>query len=100
LEIFQAEWQPVSVNPANNNTKTMGFSQIQIRELPTWVKVLQKSPDIKSKQDMLDELELIDDLLVLQKSQSLLTRKKNLKTQLEARIGKHLGHKFPNLNVK
>ncbi len=77
-----------------------GFTVISIRELPTWVKVLQNSPDITSKEDMLAELTLIDDLLVLQKAQALLTRKKNLKTQLEARIGKELGHKFPNLNVR
>ena len=48
---------------------------------------------------MLAELNLIDDLLTLQKSQSLLTRKRGLKTMLEARIGKELGHKVPNLNT-
>ena len=76
----------------------MGFNQIAIRELPTWVKVLKE--DGLSKEEMLNELTLIDDLLTLQKSQSLLSRKKNLKAQLEARIGYELGHQIPNLNRK
>lgn len=75
------------------------FKQIQIRELPTWVKVLQQY-GITDKAEMLAELNLIDDLLTLQKSQSLLNRKRNLKAQLEARIGKELGHNFANLNAR
>ena len=78
----------------------MSFKQISIRELPTWVKVLKKDPDVKTKGDMLNDLELIDDLLTLQKIQSLLNRKKNLKKQLEARIAMDLGHKTENLNTK
>lgn len=77
-----------------------GFSQISIKELPTWIKVLKDSPDIKTKEDMFFELALIDDLLVLQKSKSLLNRKTKLKTQLEARIGYELGHKTNNQNIK
>lgn len=78
-----------------------GFNQIQIRELPSWVKALQMEPDpITDKEEMLDMLNLIDDLLTLQKKQSLLNRKKNLKAQLEARIGFELGHKTTNLNTK
>lgn len=49
--------------------------------------------------EMLDELNLIDDLLTLQKEQSLLNRKSTLKKQLEARIAKELGHSVHNLNV-
>jgi len=71
----------------------MAFNQISIRELPTWVKVLKTSEDIKTNMDMLAELTLIDDLLVLMKSKSLLNRKRNLKQQLEGRIGQELGHK-------
>jgi hypothetical protein len=77
------------------------FRQISIRELPTWVKVLQQDPNsITDKVELLAELNLIDDLLSLQKAQSLLSRKRNLKAQLEARIGLELGHNVPNLNTK
>ena len=76
------------------------FRNISIRELPTWVKVLQQEPDaITDKFELLAELNLIDDLLTLQKSQSLLNRKRNRKAQLEARIGLELGHNVPNLNA-
>jgi hypothetical protein len=78
----------------------MAFSQIAIRELPTWIKVL-RSQGITNKEEILKELTLIDDLLTLQKSpQSLLNRKRNLKSQLEARIGMELGHRTKNLNIK
>jgi len=77
-----------------------GFIQISIRELPTWIKVLKKDPNMKTAEDILKELTLIDDLLVLQKSQSLLTRKRGLKDQLEARIAKELGFTTPNLSVR
>jgi hypothetical protein len=77
-----------------------GFIQISIRELPTWIKVLKKDPNMKTAEDMLKELTLIDDLLVLQKSKSLLTRKRGLKDQLEARIAKELGFTTPNLSVR
>jgi len=73
------------------------FKQISIRELPTWVKVFQKD-GVTDKMEMLADLNLIDDLLTLQKSQSLLRRKRNLKTQLEARIAQELGYKTLNLN--
>ena len=77
------------------------FKQISIRELPAWVKVLQQGPDaITDKSEMLAELNMIDDLLTLQKSQSLLNRKRNLKAQLVARIGLELRHSIPNLNSK
>ncbi|MGE4568398.1 MAG: hypothetical protein AB7C90_04330 [Bacteroidales bacterium] len=76
----------------------MSFQQIAIKELPAWVKVL-KTDGITDKHEMLAELNLIDDLLSLQKAQALLNRKRNLKTQLEARIAFHIGHKAPNLNI-
>ena len=77
------------------------FRQISIRELPTWVKVLQQEPNaITDKAELLAELNLIDDLLTLQKAQSLLNQKKNLKAQLEARIRLELGHNIPNLNIR
>lgn len=73
------------------------FSQIKTRELPTWIKAL-KASGCEDKEEILADLTLIDDLLTLQASQALLRRKKNLKTQLEARIGYELGHKTENLN--
>jgi len=76
----------------------MSFQQISIRELPTWIKVFQ-AEGITDKMEILADLNLIDDLLTIQKSQSLLTRKRNLKAQLEARIAHELGHKTPNLNT-
>lgn len=76
----------------------MGFNQITIRELPVWIKVFQKE-GITDKSEILSELTLIDDLLILQKAKALLNRKKNLKQQLEARIGQELGHKTANLNI-
>jgi len=77
-----------------------GFRQISIRELPTWVKVFRSDPEMKTAEDMLAELTLIDDLLVLQKSKSLLTRKRGLREQMEARIGMELGYKPANLNIR
>lgn len=77
----------------------MGFIIIKTLELPTWIKVF-KMEGITDKEEMLKELTLIDDMLVLQKSQSLLSRKKSLKTQLEARISFELGHKTINCNTK
>ena len=68
-----------------------GFNCIATRELPTWIKVLKASDDIHSPQDMLQELNLIDDLLTIQKTQSLLRRKRNLGAQLERRIDYDLG---------
>lgn len=67
-----------------------GFRQIAIRELPTWVKVYRES-GVTDPAEILQDLTLIDDLLTLQKSQSLLNRKRNLKAQLEARIDYDLG---------
>ena len=76
----------------------MPFKVIPIRELPTWVKVFKE--DNLTPEQLLQELTLIDDLLVLQKSKSLLSRKKNLKSILGARIGHELGHSTQNLNKK
>lgn len=80
----------MSINP---------FKQIAIRELPTWIKTLQLD-GVSSKTELLNELNLIDDLLTLQKSKSLLNRKKNLRQQLEARISVELGHRTQQLNRK
>ena len=72
------------------------FNLIELRELPTWVDVLRRQG--KTPEEMLTDLTLIDDLLVLQKSSSLLLRKKSLKVQMDARIGVELGYQAINLN--
>ena len=71
---------------------TPGFANIPIRDLPIWVKVFKKE-GITSAEQINQELTLIDDLLTLQKSQSLLKRKRRLRDQLEDRIGRELGLK-------
>jgi len=76
------------------------FSQITTLELPVWVRVMKAENKKITAEELLSELTLIDDLLVLQKSQSLLSRKRGLTSMLEARIGKELGHKVPNMNRK
>lgn len=76
----------------------MSFQQISIRELPTWVKVLQND-GVTDKMEMLADLNLIDDLLSLQKAQCLLNRKKNLKKQMETRIALELGQETKHINL-
>jgi|GEM_PF-1844704 len=75
-----------------------GFNQISLRELPAWIKVY-RNDGVIDKNEILKDLILIDDLLTLQKSQSLLNRKRNLKNQLEARIAYDLGYNSENLNT-
>jgi hypothetical protein len=75
------------------------FSVIALRELPTWVKVY-KNDGVTNAKEIMNELALIDDLLIISKTHSLLNRKRGLKTMLEARISKELNHKTINLNTK
>ena len=77
----------------SKHTLTPGFANIPIRDLPIWVKVF-KQDGITSAEEIQKELTLIDDLLTLQKSRSLLRRKRRLKDQLEDRIGAELGLRF------
>jgi hypothetical protein len=77
----------------SKHTLTPGFANIPIRDLPIWVKVF-KQDGVTSAEEIQKELTLIDDLLTLQKSQSLLKRKRRLKDQLEDRIGAELGLRF------
>jgi len=72
------------------------FNCISIRELPTWVQVLQAEEPKPDKLEILQDLTLIDDLLIIMKSQSLLRKKRNLKNQLERRIDFDLGFIKPN----
>lgn len=72
------------------------FNCISIRELPTWVQVLQAEEPKPDKFEILQDLTLIDDLLTIMKSQSLLRKKRNLKNQLERRIDFDLGFIKPN----
>lgn len=66
-----------------------GFTNIPIRDLPIWIKVF-KQDGITSAEEIQQELTLIDDLLTLQKSQSLLNRKRRLRDQIEDRIDAEL----------
>lgn len=74
-------------------SELFGFRQIETREIPTLVRVFKA--DGSSTEEILNDLQLIDDLLVLQKSQSLLRRKRNLKAQFDARIGLEFGYAPP-----
>lgn len=76
-----------------------GFANIPLRDLPLWVKVF-RNEGIASAEEMQRELTLIDDLLTLQKSQSLLKRKRRLKDQLEDRIGAELGLRSSNRTTR
>lgn len=71
-----------------------GFANIPLRDLPIWVKAF-KEEGITSAAEIQKELTLIDDLLTLQKCQSLLNRKRKLRDQLEARISLELGIATP-----
>lgn len=51
-------------------------------------------------EETLAEIQLIDRLLILQRNQSLMTRKYRLKDQLDNCIAKHLGLKTINMNRK
>jgi hypothetical protein len=69
------------------------FNQIKLRELPTWAKVYRTTEPNMSSEEILAELTLIDDLLTIQKSQSLLLKRGHkFKLLLEGRIAKELGH--------
>lgn len=76
----------------SEHVMTPGLANIPIRDLPIWVKVF-KQDGLTSAEEVQKELTLIDDLLTLQKSQSLLKRKRRLRDQLEDRIGAELGLK-------
>lgn len=85
----------------------LGFRVINNDELPVWIRVLSNDfvnkegenvPGTKDPEQLMSQLTLIDDLLVLQKSQSLLTRKRRLKDILEARIAKEIGLPTGNMN--
>ncbi len=75
------------------------FTNIRLHELPVWLKVFKQ--DGSTAKEAAADLRLIDDLLTLQKSKSLLSRKKGLKEILDARIGYEVGDtKFKNVNRK
>ena len=60
------------------------------------MQVLQAEEPKPDKLEILQDLTLIDDLLIIMKSQSLLRKKRNLKNQLERRIDFDLGFIKPN----
>ena len=71
------------------------FNCISIHELPTWIKVLKAEEPVPEPLEMLQELTLIDDLLTIMKSQSLMRKKRGMKDQLERRIDYDLGFAKP-----
>ncbi len=78
----------------------MSLGMMSKVEIGVWVGVLVKDKPEITAPEIMSELTLINRLLLIQKNYQLMSRKRNLKTQLEAVIGQHLGHTTPNLNVK
>jgi hypothetical protein len=77
-------------------SEELGFSEIKTRDLPVWMEVFKgESPEV-----VLKELHLIDRLLIIQKTHTLLGRKKGLKKQLAGMIDNYLGHEMEDLNRK
>ncbi len=74
------------------------FTNISIRELTTWMRVMKESGN--TAKQITDDLFLIDDLLGIQKTHMLLIRKKGLKTQIENRIGVEVGDVPKDMNRK
>ena len=71
------------------------FNCISIHELPTWIKVFKAEDPVPKPIEMLQELTLIDDLLTIMKTQSLMRKKRGMKDQLERRIDYDLGFAKP-----
>lgn len=76
------------------------FSQIRPEELPIWVDVLTKDtigedgtvhPAMTDAKEIHRELKLIDNLLTVQKSKSLLNKKHGYKKILAGIIAHHIG---------
>jgi len=94
----------------NREPNVLGLVMITNEELGVWLNVLTHdtapddegnfSPAITDPLEIMDWLNLIDDLLILQKSKCLLTRKKGLKDIIDARISKGLGLPYKNMNIK
>jgi len=61
------------------------FNSIKVHELPAFVKAL-KANGLITPDSMLDTLTLIDDLLTISRSKSLLSRKRGLSKSLDDRL--------------
>lgn len=95
----------------NKEPNVLGLGMITNDELKVWLKVLQSDcfdketgellrPGMTDPEEILRELNLINELLILQKTKMLLTRKKGLKDMIDARLDKECGFKFKNQNVR
>jgi len=94
----------------NRAENVLGLGMITNEELGVWLEVLthDTTPDEDGKfrpamtdpAKIMDRLTLINELLILQKSKLLLTRKRGLKDMLDARLSKECGFSVKNMNVK
>jgi len=88
----------------------LGLGMITNEELGVWVDVLTHDttpnkdgefrPAMTDPGAILNRITLINELLILQKTKMLLTRKKGLKDMIDARIAKECGFKFQNQNIR
>jgi hypothetical protein len=79
----------------------LGHENISNRDLLIWIDLCGKTCTTEEeKVDFLDNLNLIDKLLSIEKTYSLLRSKKGRKQQLIAVIGNHIGLDESNLNSK
>lgn len=75
-------------------SELFGTTIMNAKDIMIFVKANKKEFTAK---EITDDIKLIDDLLVLQKCQSLLRRKRNLKTQIDQRLGLEIGIHRPTL---
>lgn len=80
----------------------LGLSMIKNDELPVWINVLSKEsidqdgtiyPAITDPEKLMNELNLINDLLKIQKLKALLNKKRGLKDVISGRIALELNSK-------
>lgn len=90
-------------------THILGFTNISDKEAVMFIegmiseRINEETGDLKpalTKEEALDDITLIDNLLSVQRTYNLLSRKRGLKNQLSAVIGNHIGVSDINLNVK
>lgn len=85
----------------------LGLSMIKNDELPVWINVLSNEridkedgtvyPAITDPEKLMNELNLINDLLKLQKMKALLNKKRGLKDVISGRIAMELTKKIMKL---
>lgn len=68
----------------------MSFTNISNKELPTLVKAFRQD----SVEEMLEDLELVDNMLTVIRSQHLLNKKRGLRKQLDGLLAIRVGQKI------